>query len=846
VDNGPDTDAFSFRNSEVSGCVTAEYPDVAGSLYNRADLEISNINLPPGDTLFLRYTVYPRPCGCNYGCDDVPSRNGTDISDIDVWTLCDDPAQTSNVSANVAWPNFNVNLSSFMEAPAVTCAGESSTLQTTVSDYDNSYLNNEGFNSQDDAERNEIYFNDEGACEDCYVEIQYEIPNGLDYVLGSVVWNDNDGTPWVPDVENYTDNNGGVDILTLRWTGTPPAGWDAYNEASLVQIDFTPDCGVELPLGIQCAAVLYDEQISKTVSWSQDPSCPDCDNVVECIESLPVTIKCPGTMTDCACDGFVQTLATGQRSNLYDPDSDNDGCYETTDTFDESLIRRDRYLKGDSIEVQMGGTLQLNTGAIAGLDYLYADIDMPVADYIPLGGIVTIIDATDGMVYTCNVLTQTIETGNILRTDLSLPRLIANGCMPLPPTYEDGDSVHVSFFYTSNNNFNGEIDIQSFRTDMYASETELGSRLSCTLPLDFRLSQVGLQSDFGTHTTGNNNFSGCATVRPTYGGFSRVGSANVDFFPGEYIGFVERIDQFRISIPAGMVFEELQFVLRRKNAANFASLGSTIAARPNSAVGNPFGFNSGGYFVDASNPGVTVVGGEVIFDIEAFMMAQFGTSELPCSDEGYFWEFRPSFLPTCDLRPGNIGTFSMEADHSTNQDIFCSTGYLDEAERSTFVYGGGAEIVIEAINVAVKVDGFPTCAVFRVTNIGSDIADNVWMSLESPSNDIIIQSVSKINGSSSTPVNGDALNLYELGDIRPGASSSELFEVCAVVNSCDIDILDIFAGYDCLGYPTIRQEATCQSTDQIEFIPVEGSLYECQVSRYARNYWIVRHHRAYN
>lgn len=825
VDNGPNTDAFSFRNSEVLGCVTAEYPDVAGSLYNRADLEFSNINLPPGDTMFLRYTIYPRPCGCDYGCDDVPSRNGMDISDIDVWTLCDDPSQNSNISVNIAWPNFNVDIASFMESPSITCAGETSTLQTTVSDYDNAYLNNEGFNSIDDGERNLVYFNDEGACEDCYIEIQYEIPNGLDYVLGSVVWTDNDGTTWVPDVENYVDNNGGIDILTLRWTGTPPPGWDAYNEASLVQIDYTPDCGVEVPFNDQCAPILYDDQISKTVTWSQDPSCPDCDNVVECIESLPVTIKCPGTMVNCACDGFVQTLATGLRSNLYDPDSDNDGCYETTDTYDENLIRRDRYLKGDSIEVQMGGTLQLNTGNIAGLDYLYADIDMPVADYIPLGGVVTIIDATDGTQYTCDVLTQTIEPGNILRTDLSLPRLMANGCTSLPPTYEDGDSIHVSFFYTSNNSFTGEIDIQSFRTDMYASQTALGPRLSCTLPLDFRLSQVGLQSNFGTHTTGFNSFSGCATVTPTYGGYSRVGSANVDFFPGEYIGFVERIDQFRISIPPGMVFDDMLFFLRRKNSAgSFATFGSTIAERANSAVGNPFGFSSSGFAVDATNPGVTIVGDEVIFDIEAFMMAQFGTPELPCSDEGYFWEFRPNFLPTCNLEPGNIGTFFMEADHRTNQDIFCSTGYVNELERSTFVYGGGAEIVIEAVNVQVEVNSFPTCAVFRVSNVGSDIANNVWMSLESQSNDIIIQSVNRLSGSSSTPVNGDALNLYELGDVRPGASSSVLFEVCAVVNSCEADILDIFAGYDCVGYPTIRQEATCQSTDEIEFVPVEGSL----------------------
>ena len=831
VDNGTDTDATDFRTAEVSSCVNSKYTVatsddyVAGlSLYNRARLEFSNINVPPGDTVFLKFTVYPIPCGCN-SCD-IPRRGGSDLSDVDVWTLCDDKAQSQRIDITQVWPNFDVDFNSFMEAPAITCDGEVSTLSTTVGNYANSYLNNQGFNSYGNAERNEIYINDEGVCASCYLEIVYEIPNGLDYVPGSVRWNDNDGTLWTPDVELFLDNNGGIDIVTLRWTGAPPSGWDAFAEASLVTIDYEPDCGldgVEVDYGPNCSPILYDDEITKTVRWSQSGDCAECIETVECTEVLPVSIKCPGRDMMCVCDGFVQELAEARRSNLYSPDQDNDGCYEIGETYVDTLIRRDRYVKGDSIEVEMGGTLQLNSGAVTSLDYIYAEVQMPISNYIPLGGVATIIDATDGMTYTCDILTQTIESGNILLTDLSIPQMTSNGCT-MPMSFEDGDSVHVKFYYTVNETFTGEVDIQTYRTDMYASQTAKGAKMSCTLPLDFRVTQVGLQSSFRFFTWSSElDFAGCETTTMYYRGYSRIGTANVDFFPGEYFDFVEEIPQARFNIPAGMIFNDLRFYLRKKNSPGNTSVGSTIGTYANSALGNT-GFSSSGYFVDATHPSITLVGDMIIFDIDAFMLEQFGNTDLPCSDEGYSWAFQPSYLPSCNLEVGRIDTFFSETDHITNEKIFCSTGYSDEGFRAGVDYEGGAEIIIEAVDGSVQVNAFPTCAVFRVTNIGTEVANNVWMSLESVSNDIIVQSVSEVMGNDKTLISGSNLNLYELGNVNPGSSSSSLFEVCAIVNSCDPDILDIFAGYDCVGYPTIREEAVCSSTDEIEFVPVAGTL----------------------
>jgi len=789
----------------VPGCVSAAYPTKGTDLTSRVNLTFPNVNLAAGETLFFSYNVYPTPCSSCSACD-VQRRLGSEISAISVTDLCDNVVQSNLLVGDQAWPYFDVDMGSFMESPVSNCAGETSTLEVTVTNYTNTFINNQGHGDAD--ERNAVYFNN-GACTDCYLEISFELPNGLDWTGSGpedFVWADDDGTEWEPDMATYTDNNGGVDILTVRWTGQPPSGFDAFAEASRMNFDYTPDCENELAKGTSCSPVLYDDTIKKTVTWSSG-ACASCTSeILQCEEAIDVTIKCPGMNDMCMCDGFVQTYADAARANLYDSDPNNDGIPDVGSPYDENLVRTDRFLKGDSIEVNMGGFVSANDG-FTNFDYLYAIVEFPNAEFLPIGGIVTIYEA-GGSTYTCNVLTQQIS-GNELITDLSIANLTANGCT-VPTTYEHLDSVALTFYYTATEEFNGNLKQLRYTTRFFASDQPYGgTEYSCRLPYDFRLSQVGLQSEFAVANFALNNFGGCDTGTPLYSGYSRIGDAFLDYFPGEYIGNVETISKFEANIPTGLVLNYFRVFIRKKNTNNVYAPGSEIP-----------GFGS---FVqmDASHPSLTILGNQLSFDMETFLIEETGNSEFPYSDEGYNFILQPWYIGTCDLVAGALEDVTITTEHVTNADLFCSSGYTDTRDVTGLNYTGGAQIEISVVNACIEANQFPSCATIQIVNTGSVKADNVWFTFNSPSGRAVFQNLST-TGPSGTQLSPTDFNMFEIGDLNAGATLT--FDLCMAVNTCELDSLEVLSGYDCMSYPSVLEEAICSSNDFIFYKPVTGAL----------------------
>ncbi len=810
IDGTPVTDIT------ISNTTTGSFSACVGNAYGNSDDLASRFNVTFGDLmldvdqeLIFSYDIYPVPCGCG-GCS-VPRRFGVDIADFEIEDLCGTVVQEQLVRDNVAWPNFDVDLGSFMESPVTNCAGETSTLSTTVTNYTNSYLNNQGYNWQDDDERNSIYFNG-NQCTDCYTEITFTLPNGLDYIPGSASWNDDDGSQWIPDMISYTDNDGGPDELILRWTGQAPNGVDIFSEASGIFFDYTPDCVNELAEGPNCSPVLYNDEITKSTVWSSG-ACAGCGTeTIECETSLPVVIKCPGMDDDCQCDGFVHTDTQAARVNLYTSDPDNNGLPNEGDPYNEGLLRTDRFLKGDSIKVEMNGYVSANGGSFSNFDYVYAEVDFADTNFIPLGGEVTIFEEGGGS-FTCTVLTQQI-IGTTLVTDLSIPRLQANGCTT-PTTYEHLDSFALTFYYTPTEQFTGDIQQLTQRTRMFASDEPYGgAEYTCRLPIDYRLSQVGVQSDFDYFNSGLVGFSGCATGTPYYRGYARLGSANVDYFPGEYINNVNFITNFETNIPSGTVFNYMRIYIRRKNAGGANNLGSTISGGQ---------YPNNGIEIQASHPAITIVGSQLYFDMAAFLAEQnINGGTYPDSDEGYSWSIQPYFIATCNLEAGPVENAQMLATHQTSENLYCSTSYTFEDELTNLRYDGGAEILIAAVEDCISVDGFPTCSRVRVRNLGTSVANNTWLSFASQGTGFVFSSLTRITGGASDPVLGNEFNMFDLGNLNGNAN--ELYELCMYVNTCEEEMLTVYSGYDCVNAPSILEEAICSSEDDITFKAVRGSL----------------------
>lgn len=804
----PENEVTNRYDSNIPNCVNTAYAN-SDDLKSRMWIHFDNTNLPVGDTLYFDYLVYPIPCTCS-SCD-VRRRLGTDIADMNVYTLCNDLVQNEILRSEIAWPYFDVDIASFMETPVTTADGAVSAFSNTISSYNNAFLTNQGYNRQDDDERTEVYFNNGGGCSDCYFEAVYVLPNGLDWAGSApsdITWRDDDGTVWHPTEVDYTDHNGGTDTLVARWIGQEAANFDPFNESSGIFFDYTPDCDLELAKGT-CTPLLYADVITRTFYWSSG-DCSACPKeTLECEEPITVVIRCPGVGGICQCDGFVQTYANAERKNLYQPDPDNNGRPNTGGAYDENLIRRDRFLKGDSIEVNMGGYISASGTSFSNFDYIYAIVDFPNNEFTPIGGQVTVYE-NGGATYTCDVLTQQIVSGNKLVTDLSIERLVANGC-GMPSTYEGMDSIALTFYYTTTEAFVGEIQQLTYRTSFFASDEPYGgAEYNCRLPIDYRLTQVGTQSSFDYYNSGLRGFEGCSRGTPYYRGYSRIGSRSIDFFPGEYVDFIEQITQFQANIPAGLVLDYFRIYIRRKNASGTNNLGSRISGFPS--------------FTDirADHPAITIVGNQLYLDMATFLQAQTGSPDYPFSDEGYSWSLQPYFIATCDLAEGAVENATMLATHSTNEDLFCSTGYTFEDTRTDLRYDGGAEIIVEADNGTITIDQFPTRARIRVSNNGNAVANNTWLTLNNQSGKLIIQAVKDITGGSNTVVTPNSFGLYELGDFAQ--NSQRLYEVTVFANVCDTDSLNITSGYDCTSYPSNIESALCSSQDVINFNAVAGSL----------------------
>jgi len=201
-----------------------------------------------------------------------------------------------------------------------------------------------------------------------------------------------------------------------------------------------------------------------------------------------------------------------------------------------------------------------------------------------------------------------------------------------------------------------------------------------------------------------------------------------------------------------------------------------------------------------------------------FLTEETGNSDLPFSDEGYSFSLQPYFIGTCALEAGPLEAVKIQTTHETNQDIFCSTGYMDMDEITNINYTGGATIEIAALSSCIEVNQFPTCAEIQVSNTGNSTANNVWLTFNSLSGQAIFQSLTdKTSGTTLTP---SAFNMFELGNLNAGASRT--FDLCMVVNTCELDSLQVFSGYDCLSYPSILEEAICSSNDFIYYKPVTG------------------------
>jgi len=675
---------------------------------------MGNLILEPGDTIFVRFDRYTG-CGCNQS-----TGNGCQIRNINSWRILGENTSIPRFQDLCGFNTFNAGqynfagrratLSTFLEAPVEINGGEGGTNVYNIP----SYINN----IDDD-------------CPTCYIEAIYEIGNGLD--LTDLMWVDNDGDMWVPDFFDYTDNGisgggGTTDILTVRWTGTPPSGFSPSGGGSAILLKYVGDCD---ETGVMCSQGTV-ANIRQEVRYYMPP-CTSCTpQFITCPIDNSVEIECPSCNP---CNGLVHTVMDVERASFGLGDNDDDGMPEAGEFIDTAMIRLDRVIRGDTVKAHYEGYVN----GVDSFQFAFATLDMAISDYLPLGAEVTIYDNDLDTTYTCSVIQQ-FRDGNNLVNNLSVANLISLGCMELPTDffYAPGDSIKVDFFFRILEDVSAGVHNQNLAARFFVSDEDFGGAMFRCNDLVDNIYQIGLYETFfiqGSFTAGGCSLFSHEWEQRSWLGTS--GDARFDYFPNEYRESWRFPKLHTVTKPELDIIDFRIFVRRKNGGEAFDE------------------------FVPANSPYVLINGSDYTLNVEQYIMDNGG---IPFLDDGARFEIRTRLRGGCFTE---VGTYQMpyEIDWELDPDFFGQTSETTTGTNN-FTYTGGPQVGVQSDVAVVEISGENSCFELTLSNTNNNNASNTFLQFQSVTGAVIVTSLREVTEGSDSAFINPTTDIYELGDLN--------------------------------------------------------------------------------
>ncbi|MEL7249986.1 MAG: SdrD B-like domain-containing protein, partial [Bacteroidota bacterium] len=735
---------------------------------------IRGINLEPGETLFIHYDLV-HSCDCN-DCSLLNIYSST-LSVLAVQDLC--PTYRSDGSST-STGSYNAYMNGFVEGPLDLNDGDKATIEYTITSA-------------------ELDWFDDASFPDAYLETFFTIECGMDYQPGTAVWQDVDGTTWVPCEEEYMDNNmAGDDLLRVRWckTNADPSldrpGGFSIGAGMTFTLCLEGDCG-EKPANPNCANPVYELSIQQETFFTVDPTCVSCPTTkVFAPEPLNLRIFCPES--GCVCDGMVFDDFTLERISFDLGDANNDQVPDGP--IDLSLVQTDRYLQGDTLKATFGGRVSDPNDT----DYTYgfAVINFPAGeDYQPLAASVDIVDQ-DGINHSCNVLPVEFDMVNQrLVINFSRDTLNSLGCdLPADFDFDQDDEVTVCLSFQVKTPYDGQIRQREFTTDFYVSEAPFGSgAVAACNDFQARLYQVGLTT---VESASVNDFGACSFSNFSFTYERYAGEAGFDEFPYEVrpLGLPQT---FRFTKPSEFAYRLDDFGVRLQQ--QIATANNIVDLR-NGLVPPAF---------------ITVNGDDLEFAAQDYFES-LGNAEIP-PDEGYEATFYLSVQGGCQSVVDDYD-LTYQLDEAVNPDFYCTDLIEGLTRAASFMYTGGANLVVVSETPNVRVcSGLDTIGIL-LTNTTSTFADNGFLYLNSPTGGVVVEAV--IEDGTTMAISPNDFGIYPIGGVN--GTQTRRFELVVRVNNCQPEQLDVVAGWDCEALPTTIEDALCSDPSSFTFTSANAGI----------------------
>lgn len=546
------------------------------------------------------------------------------------------------------------------------------------------------------------------------------------------------------------------------------------------------------------------------VKFFPDPNNCDCE-IPLASNKVINEIFCPIINND-QCRGVFFYDFDVKRTTYGLQDSNDDELPDNNNIADPNIdpIKTIRAMAGDEITARYSGVIEDTVDVFPMHQYLYAESNFPSAsEMIVANASAEIYDASRNVVIHCQDIKSEYLGNDVWKFDLSRPAILAAGCADPNLAgfggYEKNDTVKLKVIYRINKNIPNVVVENLMLNRLYVSsipdpvndidKKQCYNRFGRFIYIGYYLTNNGIPAVF----------EGCendfVAVNFEYHNIPTSTSTGSNLFPFEYRPQIV-LDQMEVKLPAGYSYVSSEAVLSVGRGS-----GIPVNLRANVAPVNP----------NVSN---------LVFDLRPLFKSNNPNGPWDDPDDAFIVEIRVFINPDCQVP--KISKFSgrtiasrrgfllnIPANGNNTEPIDNEDQVLDPSNTAFNLTFVRPHLALQSSNQTVNGITSNFNWPLNIYNTAANTqARNVWLYFKNPSGQIAINEL-KIGN---TKINASAGGFFQLGNLTSQGGQLNL-EINGSSNFlCNLDSVIVYAGWNCVGYPTQFEADLCDKAEYTLYI----------------------------
>ncbi len=555
---------------------------------------------------------------------------------------------------------------------------------------------------------------------------------------------------------------------TVRAVFAPPN--ISLNQAEL-RIKITGDCNSLS----QSKSIAY----GLNIRYNPNPGCKTQNTVnIYCVTGS-LRVHCGST-----CNGGMRfTKFDVARISYGLPDNTDNGLPDTTGSLDFNKIKTYRAMFGDTIQTTFSGVVT-RMGTPFFWDYAYAQSKVLYGNYLtPVKGIIETFRGKNK--FSCDSVKITSSySGNFGTFDFDFSKItIASKKCGTGYALAAGDSVSLKILYKVTKNTGGAVLESTFENQFYLSTVSNpanNQKYQCDT-FSGNYSLIGYY--FTNWSPGSYELYGCNDIYISQNYYLSIGPccsnyAGGNMFPYEYRNWA-RLSKIRMMLPKG--YSVVSSILYDYRTAG--TLQTVLQTEAN--------LKSSG-----------TKGDTTFFDIAPLYNDSSGT--IWPSDDGFYGLFYAKISPGCEVQPNTQEWVNYDFDFEQKSPMGKGIVTYPSASAGDLIRFNMPIVKLNPVTIKVLATKDTVEWTVRLNNnSGTSAAGNAWLAFGRQLGIKVVDVKSLTTGKFLAERGG----IYKAGVLSINSYTD--YVIRAVYSSCSLDSLEVFAGWNCSGYPDTITQYPC-------------------------------------